>query len=65
MERAITREEAVVLNRENASEHMHFTPYNGYCSTCKADLVEFYGVDTYSSGINITGCPRCHRSYCD
>lgn len=61
----MTREEALALNRKNCKDSMNFTPFSGYCWSCKCDLVEFYGVEAIAAGQNITGCPACHRSYCD
>ena len=40
-----------------------FAPYSGICYSCRADLIEYFG-DRWSTAI-VTGCPKCHRSYCD
>lgn len=61
----LTREEALALNRRNARDSIHFTPANGLCGTCGADVVEQYGIPAIASGLNVTGCRKCHRSYCD
>lgn len=41
----------------------HFAPSTGYCWKCSADLVAIYG-EAYATQ-HVTGCPQCHRSYCD
>lgn len=40
-----------------------FAPSDGKCWSCGIDLVEFYG-DDYPT-VYISGCRKCHRSYCD
>ena len=38
----------------------HFTPHNGVCFSCYGQIY------TEVSGESlVTGCPLCHRSYCD
>lgn len=44
------------------SRKPHFHPYNGVCQ-CGFDFVEKYR-DRYI-GMGITGCPSCHKSYCE
>jgi hypothetical protein len=61
----LSRREATLQNHANAKDSMHFTPLDGRCWSCQTDLVEHYGVDRFAAGINITGCPKCHKSYCD
>jgi hypothetical protein len=36
---------------------------SGYCCHCRADLVEQHG-ENYPTAF-VTGCRKCHRSYCD
>jgi hypothetical protein len=38
----------------------HFAPENGVCWSCYRQIYEELSGDSY-----ITGCPYCHRSYCD
>lgn len=51
-----------VTTRESGA--VHFTPRDGYCPYCDADLVLYYGTSRWAGGLSITGCPKCHRSYC-
>lgn len=37
-----------------------FAPSDGICNSCNADIVN----EKWASEL-ITGCPKCHRSYCD
>lgn len=62
---ALTREEALRMNRRNARDTMHFTPHDGLCWSCNGDLVEQYGIPAIAAGMNVTGCRRCFRSFCD
>lgn len=41
----------------------NFAPSDGYCYRCRADLVSIYG-DKYPHA-DITGCPKCKKSYCE
>ncbi|AIM37357.1 hypothetical protein KO02_12130 [Sphingobacterium sp. ML3W] len=51
----------------------HFAPTNGICYRCKNQIYFQINHGSYSTGISvekatnqlITGCPHCHRSYCD
>ena len=51
----------------------HFAPGNGKCHSCGKNIYTKIEHGDYSSGISvesagkshITGCPHCHRSYCD
>jgi hypothetical protein len=39
-----------------------FVPFDGRCFSCRGDLIDHYHrTGRYSE----TGCPLCHRSYCD
>jgi hypothetical protein len=61
----LTRDEALRLQRENCPDSMNFLPCSGYCWSCTYDLVQHYGLEAIASGRNVTGCPICHKSYCD
>lgn len=48
----------------------HFAPEDGFCWSCGnqiyADAGRSHGRDiSYASTELVTGCPHCHRSYCD
>jgi len=38
----------------------HFAPWNGVCWSCGRQIYEELDGQSY-----VTGCPFCHRSYCD
>ena len=38
----------------------HFAPYNGICFSCCRQIYEVTDGNYF-----ITGCPLCHRTYCD
>jgi hypothetical protein len=38
----------------------HFAPSNGVCWSCRRQIYEVLDGTFY-----VTGCPFCHRSYCD
>ena len=38
----------------------HFAPRNGICWSCQRQIYEELDGTSY-----VTGCPFCHRSYCD
>lgn len=61
----LTREIALQLNAVNCRDSINFTPHDGYCWSCRADLVEQYGLESIAKGHNVTGCRKCHRSFCD
>lgn len=61
----LQRAHALELGRLRATDAMHFTPLDGRCYACSHDLVAHYGADRIAAGLNVTGCPKCHRSYCD
>lgn len=55
------------------NELPHFAPTR-YCWSCNRDIYEEYvrengfttGISVQQAGSSlITGCPHCHRSYCD
>jgi hypothetical protein len=67
---ALSAAERAALIRRRKVEYAAANPgcpdfsYNtGECRQCGADLVAYYG-DKYPT-VMITGCPRCHSSYCD
>lgn len=41
----------------------HFAPRNGVCWSCHRSIYEGAGAEDGKTFI--TGCPHCHRSYCD
>ena len=42
----------------------HFAPTNGICWNCRNNI--FKKISFYQAATTlITGCPHCHRSYCD
>ena len=46
----------------------HFAPRGGLCWNCGNNIYTEIDHGTYKTGISveiITGCPHCHRSYCD
>ena len=62
----MTKEERAALVERRKMEFQHnpdFCPADGICWSCKTDLVERYG-DRFPR-IYISGCPVCHRSYCE
>lgn len=48
----------------------HFAPMSGRCYSCGRNIYQNYILGSrLSNGLNgvhhVTGCPHCHRSYCD
>ena len=43
-----------------AGQLPHFAPRNGVCWSCYRQIYEVLDGTSY-----VTGCPFCHRSYCD
>lgn len=51
----------------------HFAPMGGRCWNCNEDIYKEIDHGGYKTGISVekagstlvTGCPHCHRSYCD
>lgn len=51
----------------------HFAPRGGLCWRCNKNIYTEIDHGTYKTGISVemagsdlvTGCPHCHRSYCD
>lgn len=58
----MTREELIKAQIEYAKKTNApmFAPKNGRCFSCGQDIVN----DRWATEL-ITGCPKCHRSYCD
>lgn len=48
--------------RETSSPH--FAPKDGFCWNCGNQIYTEYD-DSYVENNLITGCPHCHKSYCD
>lgn len=50
-----------------------FAPASGFCWNCKRQIYQEIDRGEYKSGITVekasselvTGCPHCHRTYCD
>jgi len=42
----------------------HFAPPDGKCWSCGNDIYLTITLETASNSL-ITGCPHCHKSYCD
>ena len=45
-------------------EYPHFAPHDGKCWSCHNNIYSVISVEIASLSL-ITGCPICHRSYCD
>lgn len=43
----------------------HFAPEDGFCYSCGKQIYANGRNIEYASNELITGCPHCHRSYCD
>ncbi len=65
----LTREDAIQLHRANITGAMHFTPTNGITHCCSRDLIgdgpRQTSLENWAKAPNITGCPFCHRTWCD
>ncbi len=60
------RREAIEKNRQGRKlGEPNFNPHDGYCHYCDTDLVLYFGTQKWAGGLSLTGCPKCHRSYCD
>jgi hypothetical protein len=59
-----TRQECLNAQKEYCARTgaPHFAPHDGVCNYCKQDIVTRYE-DRWSA--LITGCPKCHHSFCD
>ena len=43
-----------------------FAPHDGRCWNCRSQIYAEGGIDVeQASNTLVTGCPFCHRSYCD
>ena len=57
----------------NDKGYPHFAPRNGVCFDCNKNIYQQIKREKYTTGITvekagsslITGCPHCHRTYCD
>lgn len=58
-EPTVDREE-IERRMQKAKGVMNFGPSDGICWNCKKQIFE-----VLSGESAITGCPFCHRSYCD
>ena len=58
---------------QTAKNYPDFAPSSGRCYSCNRNIYDEIDHGTYKTGISveraskelITGCPHCHRSYCD
>lgn len=41
-----------------------FAPHDGICSSCCKQIYEIISLERAKKEL-ITGCPHCHRSFCD
>lgn len=41
-----------------------FAPYDGVCWACRRNIYEIISIEGAGNHL-ITGCPLCHRSYCE
>lgn len=63
----VTREEFLKNQKEYCEKKNapHFMPHDGKCSNCRQDIVpKLIEMGLDGTGL-VTGCPLCHRSYCD
>lgn len=64
----VTAKEAVEAQARVCTEkhHPHFAPRDGVCWNCRRFI---YALEAGQDGADptgpVTGCPHCHRSYCD
>lgn len=60
--RPLSREELLAAQKRYCEEkgYPHFAPYAGYCYHCKADIVT-----SGWANVLISGCNKCHMSFCD
>jgi hypothetical protein len=49
-----------VRDERTKKDSMWFSPDNGICWSCGQDIVD----EGWERG-DVTGCPKCNRSYCD
>lgn len=47
-----------------ANDLPHFAPFDGYCFSCGRQIYEEITLKKAKTDL-ITGCPWCHRSFCD
>ena len=61
------REGLLKVATKNLKDMWVSFPFDGYCTTCRCDLVDRYAnsLGQADSTITITGCPACHRSFCE
>ena len=62
-----TVREAIAAQQQYCKEHKapHFAPDDGFCYSCGKQIYANGRSVKYASENLITGCPHCHRSYCD
>lgn len=64
MEINVSKSIAAQIKLCKEKEYPHFAPRSGICYACGSQIYETISVERASSDL-ITGCPLCHRSYCD
>lgn len=67
---ALARHLSMTLHCERITDYMHFSPAStGITQCCRKDMIgegeRQISLDNWAKAPNITGCPFCHRSWCD
>lgn len=59
-------QENIKAQKEYCAKHEapYFAPHDGFCTSCHHQIYSKINHDEASNEL-ITGCPICHRSYCD
>lgn len=62
-----TIRKAIVAQKQYCKDNKapHFAPEDGFCWSCGKQIYANGRSVKYASENLITGCPHCHRSYCD
>jgi hypothetical protein len=61
----VTREEFMQNQRKVWETAPDFMPESGICYRCKRDIIPTLIAKGEDGTQLVTGCPLCHRSYCD
>lgn len=57
-------EKQISIHPDGMLKNDCFMPTDGYCYHCNADLIK-YELEHKNDGSKlVTGCHKCHRSYC-
>lgn len=69
------KQKAIKAQKEysETTRNPHFAPHDGNCWACRMNIYDKKTKGDHEHGITvekagnqlITGCPHCHRSYCD